>query len=840
MNEPTMALSRPSSVARPRAPIRAAVLRDLARDRDEVRSRSTTLATCIVGGPDLGKAWVVGAARREAELAGFETLLCRAERDDALAPLSLFRAALGSWHPSSSGNDADGGPTRPNGSEAGGREEGLSRMAISPGGRFELSTLVLGAGIAPAEARESAGSGPSAQAEYEHLVRSLADPNQIAQEKRARLLTQIRQFLVDRAREAPLLLALEDLQLADHVSADLVAVLLEWRTEAPLWILLTYTREEDLYPALQRALERTFLSQIAVRRPLSPLPEGELRSFLEEQERGGSRSAVPESVVTEIVRRSNGLPGLATRLYRSYQTHGSLPGDPSGGGERGPAEDPIAHLTEEQERVFAIAAVAGPSVPFELLRRAAGEEEERMAELLEELVHRGLLEEQGGTIYGFVEDTTRERVYKDLTAARRRVLHRKVGEALESFPASRDPTRTFALAHHFSQGRVDEKALTHLQAALEIARSMGSLPKERELLEQVHTVHQRSGPQDVRGEAAILHQLGSTAYALGADDEAMQALSRARDLLGNLHERGSPYGGVLLDLARVTARGKDPAVARSLAEEALARFEEAGDLLGVAWVRRFLSRLDYTAGDYQSARAELQGCREALEKAKAPRGEIGRTLTALADVEFMIDPETREASTALLEAGIRELLADGDKTGALFAELGRAAIEHSLNDPEAARVTMDRALALIPEVPEAWRLLDSLLRKASNHAAKGEMKEGLAVAEALVDLSRALKDREREARALLTCADLAGRMVLLERGEKAALASLEVGRAIGQRRAQAEALYRLAFASNARGDLREAAERLAEAEKLSQGEELSRTAQFLRRELSEALQEHRD
>ncbi|MDE1837786.1 MAG: hypothetical protein KGJ23_14380 [Euryarchaeota archaeon] len=806
----------------PQAPrIREALLRELARDREEVRGGSTTLSTCLVGAPDLGTAWVVEAARRAAEQEGFDTLLCRAEKDDALAPLSLFRGALASWHRS--------------GEPASTETEGSSRE-ISPHGPLELTTLVLGAGLAPEPEGGAPDASAATQEEYDRLVRSLADANQAALEKRSRLLTQIRRFLVDRAREAPLLLALEDLELADAVSADLVAVLLEWRTEVPLWLLLTYSAEEDLAPPLRRALERTFLSRTAVRRPLAPMDTTELRRFLDEG--APLRAPVPPSVLEEVVGRSQGMPGVALRLVRAYQTQGTLPKMASEEGGR-EEEDGAPALTEEQERLLSLASVAGPSSSFELLRRSFGGDEERTAELLEELVHLGFLVERTGAVYEFSEEGTRQRTYKELTAARRRVLHRKVAEAVEGLPGGKDASRIFALTYHFTQGKVDPKALEYLRSALELARAAGSLPREKDLLEQMLSVQKRVSPQDARGEALLLHEMGSVAYALGQDEAASLSLSRSRDLLRNLHEGGSPYAGVLLDLARVTARRGDVAVARTLADEALERFRGANDPLGIAWVLRFRSRISYGAGEYPGAREDLQGCLEALERARAPRVEIGRTLTAIADVEFMLDPSSREASTRKLEEGIAMLLQAGDRAGALFAELGRAAIERSLNDEKAARETDARTRALVPEVPEVWRLMDAMLRKASNHIAKGELKEAQGLADTSVELARVLGDREREGRALIYATDIAGRLALIDRAEARAKEALEVGRAASHRRTEVEALYRLAIAAQLRGDGPLRDQRVREAEGLVEGLELSRTAQMLRRDLRDLQDEGR-
>lgn len=817
-----MATPMPSlSRSRGAHPIREALFRELERDLEAVRDRKATMATCLVGSPDVGKGWVLDKELKLAEDGGYDTLRCRSQRDESATPLALFRGAIASWKQSVR--------------EESGHEEGAGSdpRAVAP--TFELGNLVLQAALPSAGTAEerSEEEATRSSAEYDRIVHLLADPSQTAQDKRARLLTQIRTFLVDRAREAPLVLALEDLQFADHVSADLVAVLLEWRPKAPLWILMTYTAEEDLYPPLRRALERTFLSQVAIRRPLAPLSAGEMRLFLLEE--SALRSPLPAGVLDEVIRRAQGLPGAALRLARAYQAQGVLPGASPNASEA--SQDPWAQLTEDQERTLAISAVAGPSSSFELLRRAAGEEEERMAELLEELVQRGLLEEGAGGTYSFVDDDTRQQVYQGLTRARRRVLHRKVAQALEGLPGTADPARVFLLAHHCAQGGVDEKALAYLEQALRLARAAGSLPRQQSLLRQSLEIHQRAHPEDRRGEAALLHQLGSVAYALGSDEEAAASLSRARDLLQNLHDTSRVYAGVLLDLARVTARRGDIAVAQKLADEALKDFRTASDALGAAMVHRFRSRLEYASGEYQASAEDLRECLRELRGAHGPPGEIGRTLTALADCEFQLDHASRPDATKKLEEGIRMLITEGDRAGALFAEVGRAAIEASLGDQPAVRATMERVQALLNEVPEVWRLQEAMLRKAGNHTAKGELAEALGLGQLASDLAHRLEDREREGRALIFTVDAAGRMGRFEQAEQVAEEALRLGRSAPHPRTEAEALVRLAMAAHMKGDDALTKQRLEAAAKAAQGQELSRMAQAIRRDLVEALDE---
>lgn len=99
---------------------------------------------------------------------------------------------------------------------------------------------------------------------------------------------------------------------------------------------------------------------------------------------------------------------------------------------------------------------------------------------LDELVGRQVLEEQTDR-YRFHHEVIRAAVYQDLSFGRRRLLHRRAGEALEKRqlgPAERYADEAQAaglvvrLAHHFAEAGEGEKAVTYLLRAGDQAREL--------------------------------------------------------------------------------------------------------------------------------------------------------------------------------------------------------------------------------------------------------------------------------------------------------------------------------------------------------------------------------
>jgi tetratricopeptide (TPR) repeat protein len=145
-------------------------------------------------------------------------------------------------------------------------------------------------------------------------------------------------------------------------------------------------------------------------------------------------------------------------------------------------------LAEPVRHVMAVAAVAGEAVDFVLLSRAAGVEEREAAEAVEHLVRRRILHSVGERLE-FSHDRLRETAYATLLPARRRALHRVVGETLEALatPLRDDDDR---LAHHFSQAGVADKAVPYLARFAETARHRNAVDDALRSLDRAMTLAQ--------------------------------------------------------------------------------------------------------------------------------------------------------------------------------------------------------------------------------------------------------------------------------------------------------------------------------------------------------------
>ena len=147
----------------------------------------------------------------------------------------------------------------------------------------------------------------------------------------------------------------------------------------------------------------------------------------------------------------------------------------------------IDRLSPEDKRLLQAAAVIGKDVPFALLLA--------IAELPEEDLRRGLAHLQAAEFlyetslfpdleYTFKHALTHEVTYGGLLQERRRALHARIVDAIETLHRDRLGEQIERLAHHALRGEVWEKAVHYLRQAGLKAAARSALPEARGWFEQ--------------------------------------------------------------------------------------------------------------------------------------------------------------------------------------------------------------------------------------------------------------------------------------------------------------------------------------------------------------------
>jgi tetratricopeptide (TPR) repeat protein len=632
---------------------------DALRRRYEDARAGSSGVTLLVGDTGVGKSTLVAELVGEMTARGLRVLEGRAVAADVPLPFQVLRDALERARDS-------------------GRSTASAERSLAP------EVLI---GFAPG--LEAVARGPVRV--EERILSALGEPDEPAEGRREAiwegLARQFREFV----RQGPTVLVLEDLHRADDPSLDAVQFVVRQLRDHPFWVLATVRPFSELSVARRGRLERFEKETEARRVVLQPLTSVEVAEFL--------RAHQPERVFTdeEVARRyseSGGNPLLLLQLDRRLPRRAGTEG-PAGAGSRAEAAGGASAVGEEEERVLAVASVVGPEVPFDLLLKASGEDEERLAEVVDRLVGRGLLLERPGERLLFASDRVRLEFYGRLTETRRRLLHRRVGAALEA-TGTADAATIYVLARHFDLGRVDDKALQYNRAAAGIAAAAHAPEEARRLLETALESFRRLNPDDWAAETELVLELAQQEDFAGAFRDAEARLRRHLGRPG-LARRVPPPLLALAEtfLARVQTdlgdwKGAEEATGRLLATAGLS--EHVPVVLALRHLRGeslfYLGRYDEALAEHD---AELELARaganaRALALGQARRASVLRMLGRMDEAL----KEGREAAEALARLG--------DLRGASYAHLFVGVL---LTDRVAHGGPVDEALK---EFDEARRL----------------------------------------------------------------------------------------------------------------------------------------
>ncbi len=356
------------------------------------------------------------------------------------------------------------------------------------------------------------------------------------EQQRRLLVSSAGRLLRAVAGPAGTLLVLDDLHWAGPDAVDLLAALLAAAGSPPLRVIGAYRDSET--PArlgeFVADLARASLVRVLPPGPLTDADAGQL--ILQLAPEGEQMPAV----LPAIVRRAGGVPFFLV----SYAEQVS-----DGGQGEAPLAVPwtvaqvigqrVAALPGPAKELLSVAAVAGRVVPHTLLAQVTGSDDEQVLQAVETALEARLLAEDGPDGYRFTHDLIRETVESGLSAARRRRLHRRIGQALEHRPdASAE-----SLAFHFSQSGEDGTAAGYLELAGDQAQQRVAYAAAAEFYAAAAARLEVARPAEV---VPVIEKQGMAWRRAGRYDAAITALE---DALAGYRAAGDAEG-----VARVTGR----------------------------------------------------------------------------------------------------------------------------------------------------------------------------------------------------------------------------------------------------------------------------------------------
>jgi DNA-binding SARP family transcriptional activator len=329
----------------------------------------------------------------------------------------------------------------------------------------------LGSGLEGPASPELEGLSPVWRAELARLLPEWAEAGlqpASAPDEYLRLFEAVAQLVGCLAFRQPLALILEDLHWADEMSLRLLGFLSRRALPWPVIIVGT-VREEELgdTPLLRRLLEGLNREQCLQTLTLSPLAKADTESLARTLLGANEDEAALARLGKQIQAASEGNPFMVVETVRAIR-QGTWP-RPAGAlplpdRVREVIAGRLERLSERARQLAAVAAVIGREFDFALVQHAAGLAAPEAAEGMEELVRRRVLHGVGEH-FDFTHDRIREVAYSNLLSPYRRLLHRRVAEALEELHADTLEPHYAALGVHYREGEVWTKALLYLRQA---------------------------------------------------------------------------------------------------------------------------------------------------------------------------------------------------------------------------------------------------------------------------------------------------------------------------------------------------------------------------------------
>jgi tetratricopeptide (TPR) repeat protein len=402
-----------------------------------------------------------------------------------------------------------------------------------------------------------------------------------------RLFWQVSELLGTLSERAPVAVLLDDLHWADRASLDLLQHLTRRLRERPILLLGTAREVEaqhqhPLLEALSDLRREELLEQITVR----PLAADETSALIGAALGGtdgaaGEAPIVAPELAARIYARSEGNAFFIRQLAKALNEQDEL--QFVGGQWRLSAtnasasvslvETPesiraviglrLARLTPLTQDVLREASVLGQLFVFGELQDMSHRDEREVEEALEEATRAGIVREGARDRYHFNHALTRDTLYAELSARKKRRFHRSAADTIERMPDHE--RRAAELSYHLRAAGEGERALPYALLAGDQAETVYAHSEAEHHYRAVLALAQELA--DTAREAETLERLGPVVGVQGRYDEALELLERAlanyqslQDQSGELRalaallEIQSEFGSEMLETAVARAK----------------------------------------------------------------------------------------------------------------------------------------------------------------------------------------------------------------------------------------------------------------------------------------------
>ncbi len=477
-----------------------------------------------------------------------------------------------------------------------------------------------------------------------------------AADRRRKLLEVTLNLLVARAHRQPLLVLFEDLHWADQPSLELIDYVGEHISQAPLLLCVCFRPREDLGLDVLSSMYCTW----RILDELQPHQSTQLvRAILGEVN-------LPQRVEQEIYDKTQGNPLFVEEVLRSFIASGTLvpenghyrlAGSPSAITIPDTLQDLLMARIDKLEApsrdLVQVASVVDRRFPYVVLRgiypypMSDLEMQERLNELIRPLDLTRLDRPEPDLVYLFKHALTRDVAYASLPFARRRELHRRVGECMETTYADHLEEHYGTLAYHFDLSEKWERALNYALLAGVQAQEVYANDEALRYYQQVEDYLASVSIETNWTSALQMHLKRSVLHRLNGNYELAEAdLARALSLAQTYQDTRAEAEAycLLADVHHYEMRNEESLSAAHQAFTIASRHNHPAELnmslvqLGVAC---------QMVGDVERSMAYLQQAHDLAEQ-RRDRLAVARALNTMAVAWLLYQGELDKALDGFL------------------------------------------------------------------------------------------------------------------------------------------------------------------------------------------------
>ena len=303
-----------------------------------------------------------------------------------------------------------------------------------------------------------------------------------SQQKKEKIFEAFRDLFARESHNNPIIIVIEDLHWIDKSSEQFIDYLIDGLANAPIMLILLYRPEY-----VHQWGSKTYYSKIGLSQLTSQSSAELIRAILDD-------CSIDHALESLILNRSAGTPLFIEELTHNLIENGSIhreldqcflaiPPDKIQVPEtlQGIIAARIDRIEDNLKRIMQVASVIGKEFAFRILDSITGMHEELKSHLmnlqgLEFIYEKSLFPELE---YIFKHALTQEVAYNSLLLNRRKEIHGKIGQAIESLYSDNLEEYYELLAHHYLRSENKQKALEYLDLANQKAIELSAMEEAK-------------------------------------------------------------------------------------------------------------------------------------------------------------------------------------------------------------------------------------------------------------------------------------------------------------------------------------------------------------------------